>query len=143
MTLARLDLIAADALDLLWRASWQAAVLAGMVLLVQWLLRDRLSPRWRYNLWMLVLLRLIIPVTPQSSLSVFNLSNRFAPARTTVATAEYPVNPPGAPTARHASPPLAVSHVSHPEGAVDGPWWSIERAIDDPRGGAKAPPSTR
>ena len=87
MSLARLDAIAGDVLDVLWRASWQAAVLAVMVLIVQWLLRGRLSARWRYNLWLLVLLRLVVPVTPQSSLSVFNLSNRFVDApRATVAT---------------------------------------------------------
>ena len=77
MNLAHLDSLAGRLLEILWRASWQAALLAGMVLIVQWLLRGRLSARWRYNLWLLVLLRLLIPVTPQSSLSVFNLSNHF------------------------------------------------------------------
>ena len=108
MTLARLDMLAGDVLEVLWRASWQAAVLAGMVLLVQWLLRGRLSARWRYNLWLLVLLRLIVPVTPQSSLSVFNLSSRFArPAPTYRAEAHIP------------SPPVAISHITGPQNLVD------------------------
>ena len=86
MTLARLDALTGGLLDVLWRASWQAAVLAAMVLLVQWLLRSRLSARWRYNLWLLVLLRLLVPVTPQSPLSVFNLLKGTAyPAPTTAA----------------------------------------------------------
>jgi bla regulator protein BlaR1 len=63
----------------LWRSSWQAAVLAAIVLGVQWVARDRLSARWRYNLWLLVLLRLIVPVTPPSPVSVFNLANHLAP----------------------------------------------------------------
>ncbi|MEA2709774.1 MAG: bla regulator protein blaR1 [Phycisphaerales bacterium] len=85
MNLAKLDSVAAGVLDVLWRCSWQAAVLAGMVLIVQWLLRGRLSSRWRYNLWLLVLLRLLVPVTPQSSLSVFNLSRHVvSPAQTGV-----------------------------------------------------------
>jgi len=34
------------------RTSWQAAVLAGLILLAQWLLRNRLPPFWRYGLWL-------------------------------------------------------------------------------------------
>jgi beta-lactamase regulating signal transducer with metallopeptidase domain len=39
----------------LWRSSWQAAVLIGLVLLVQWFFRKQLSPAWRYNLWLVVI----------------------------------------------------------------------------------------
>jgi len=56
----------------LWRASWQAAVLIGLVLLAQALFRRQLAPAWRYRLWLLVLLRLLLPVLPPSGLSVFN-----------------------------------------------------------------------
>src|SRR5689334_18376187 len=56
------------------RASWQASVLAGLVFLIQWLFRRRLAGRWRYALWFLVLGRLLLPVFPESSLSVFNLT---------------------------------------------------------------------
>src|SRR5262245_6958158 len=59
----------------LWRASWQACVLAGVVLLAQGLLRSRLSGRARYTLWGLVILRLLMPVVPQSRVSVFNLTH--------------------------------------------------------------------
>lgn len=34
----------------LLRTSWQASVLAGLVLLVQWLFRNKLSPGWRFAL---------------------------------------------------------------------------------------------
>jgi beta-lactamase regulating signal transducer with metallopeptidase domain len=57
-------------------ASWQASVLAVLVLAVQWALGARLNPRWRYALWLLVLGRLLLPVQPESALSLF----RFAPA---------------------------------------------------------------
>lgn len=57
----------------LWRASWQAAVLAVLVLGVQALLGRRLSAAWRYRLWLLVVVRLVLPVQPASSLSLFNL----------------------------------------------------------------------
>ncbi len=61
-----------------WRSSWQATVLVGLVLGVQWLLGHRLSARWRYALWFLVLARLMVPFTPTSAFSVFNFT-RFGP----------------------------------------------------------------
>lgn len=56
----------------LWRASWQASVVIVLVLLAQWLLRNQLSPRWRHALWLLVVVRLVLPVSIESPLSVFN-----------------------------------------------------------------------
>lgn len=58
----------------LLRTSWQASVLVGLVLLTQRLFRKKLSPGWRYALWMLVLARLVMPVSPQSPASLFNLT---------------------------------------------------------------------
>ena len=53
--------------------SWQAAVLAAVVLLLGMLLRGRLSARWRCALWLVVLVRLLMPVVPESPMSLFNL----------------------------------------------------------------------
>jgi len=55
------------------RSSLQASVLICLILAVQALLRRKLAPRWHYGLWLLVLARLVVPWTPESSLSVFNL----------------------------------------------------------------------
>jgi bla regulator protein BlaR1 len=63
---------AVSLLDWGWRASWQASVLVGLVLLVQALLRSKLTPRWRATLWWLVLIRLLMPVVPHTSWSLFN-----------------------------------------------------------------------
>lgn len=57
----------------LWRASWQASVLIVLVLVAQWVLRGQLSPRARHALWLLVLLRLLLPVSVESPVSLFNL----------------------------------------------------------------------
>ena len=51
--------------------SWKASVLALVVLLVQAAFGKRLNPRWRYALWLLVILRLVSPWEPESSLSLF------------------------------------------------------------------------
>ena len=56
--------------------TWQASVLAVLVLAAQWILGARLNPRWRYALWLLVPLRLVLPDVPESALSLF----RYAPA---------------------------------------------------------------
>ncbi|MCL5096957.1 MAG: M56 family metallopeptidase [Candidatus Omnitrophica bacterium] len=58
----------------LWRASWQASVLVLLVLLTQWVFRARLTPQWRHALWWLVVIRLILPVAPESPWSIFNLA---------------------------------------------------------------------
>jgi beta-lactamase regulating signal transducer with metallopeptidase domain len=55
------------------RLSWQASLLIVAVLLVQWLARRGLPTRWRYNLWLIVVIRLLLPFSPESSLSVFNV----------------------------------------------------------------------
>lgn len=59
-----------------WTASWQASVLALLVLLLQVTLGRWLNPRWRYALWLLVLARLLLPALPESAFSLF----QFAPA---------------------------------------------------------------
>jgi bla regulator protein BlaR1 len=56
-----------------WRASWQASMLSVAVLAAVLLLRGRLSPAWRYGLWSLVLVRLLLPIAPQARWSVYSL----------------------------------------------------------------------
>src|SRR4029077_3583225 len=58
---------------LLLRASWQGGVLILLVLAIQWAFRGRLNPRWRYGLWLLVMIRLAFPWTIQSRASLFNV----------------------------------------------------------------------
>ena len=62
----------------IWRASWQAAALALLVVLVLRCCGERLSPRWRFLIWGVVLTRLLCVVTPVSPWSVFNLVPRYA-----------------------------------------------------------------
>src|SRR5439155_7984834 len=57
----------------IWRASWQAAALALLVVLLLRCFGERLSPRWRFLMWGLVLTRLLFVATPVSPWSMFNL----------------------------------------------------------------------
>ena len=57
-----------------WATSLQASVLIALVLLAQLLLGRFLTARWRYGLWLLVLVRLMIPGGPSSPFSIFNLT---------------------------------------------------------------------
>jgi beta-lactamase regulating signal transducer with metallopeptidase domain len=81
--------------QLLLKASWQAAVLILLVLVAQKLFGKRLSPRWRYSLWLLVIVRLALPWTVPSSASLFNILNlpgyHFAATPRAAAVAESPV----------------------------------------------------
>jgi bla regulator protein BlaR1 len=57
----------------LLKMSAQAALLILLVLAVQWLFGSRLQPRWRYALWLLVLLRLALPWTIPCPVSLFGM----------------------------------------------------------------------
>lgn len=79
------------------KASWQGAVLIVLVLLVQWVFGKQLNARWRFNLWGLVIIRLLLPFSPESAWSVFNV---FKTAPVVAATVEtIPL---------HASSPVSV-----------------------------------
>src|SRR5690349_8026319 len=62
------------------RASWQAVVLAVVVLVIVRSLGERVSPRWRYLLWSVVLVRMLWVATPASPWSAFNLVRWNTPA---------------------------------------------------------------
>jgi len=66
-------------LTVLGRTSLQAGMLVLVVLLAQWLFRKQLSPRWRCALWLLVVTRLLLPISFSSAASIFNLFPRATP----------------------------------------------------------------
>jgi beta-lactamase regulating signal transducer with metallopeptidase domain len=55
------------------KASWQAGVIILLVLAAQYFLGRGWHPRWRHALWWLVVLRLALPVTIPSRVSLFNI----------------------------------------------------------------------
>ena len=59
-------------LDWLLNYSLQVSALVLLVLLVQWVFRRQLTNRWRFALWWIVLIRLLVPIGPESTMSLFN-----------------------------------------------------------------------
>jgi bla regulator protein BlaR1 len=68
----------------LMATSWQACLLTGLIVSVQWLFRGVLSARWRYMLWLLLVIRLLVPSLPESPTSVYRYVPT-SPIRETVA----------------------------------------------------------
>ena len=85
-----------------WKTSLQASVLIALVWMIQFALGKWLTPRWRYALGLLVLLRLVLPVVPASNFSIFNLGRNLpAPSELVIA----PDTPPKPTAARLVSSP--------------------------------------
>ncbi|MGA2748286.1 MAG: M56 family metallopeptidase [Verrucomicrobiota bacterium] len=102
----------------LLQTTWQAAVIAVIILLAQLLLRNRLSPAWRHGFWFLLLARLVMPTAPSSSMSVFNLAKWDRPLPAATAVALLPDKPDIGPAA---APTGARETISRPSAAVSTP----------------------
>ena len=63
----------------LLRSTLQASMLIGLILLVQITLRSKLGPRWSHALWLVLLVRMVLPWAPQSRISMFSLIPELAP----------------------------------------------------------------
>ena len=79
----------------IWEASWQATLLAAIVLAVQWILKSQLGAGWRHALWLVVFARLLLPALPQARFSAYNWLPWTPPAITAPAL-PLPANSPGA-----------------------------------------------
>ncbi|NOU75115.1 hypothetical protein GC098_27645 [Paenibacillus sp. LMG 31458] len=61
-----------DLFDWVWSVSTMASVLVVLIVVMQHVLRHRLKPRWHYLMWLLVIIRLILPWGPESEFSIYN-----------------------------------------------------------------------
>jgi len=73
------------------QSSWQAAVLIVFILAVQRIFRRQLGARWRAGLWLLVMIRLLLPFGPTTSWSLFH----YLPPDTAAAWATRMISPSG------------------------------------------------
>ncbi|SMF84957.1 bla regulator protein blaR1 [Paenibacillus uliginis N3/975] len=55
------------------RGSFMAFILIVLVLILQFLLRNKIEARWKYWLWLPVGIRLLLPWAPESSFSLYNV----------------------------------------------------------------------
>ncbi len=55
------------------QTSLMASILTVIILLLKYILRDRLGIHWHYAVWFIVIIRLLLPYAPQSHVSLFNL----------------------------------------------------------------------
>src|SRR6478672_11536747 len=67
-----------------------AAVIAILVFIVQTLLGDRISPRWRHNLWLLVVVRLVLPALPGIRLPLPHFPHETAQTSRAIVSTEAP-----------------------------------------------------
>ncbi|MFZ3129835.1 MAG: M56 family metallopeptidase [Desulfosporosinus sp.] len=61
--------------DWVWQTSARVSVLVILLLLVKTVLKTRISARLHYLLWSIVIIGLLLPWTPHSSFSLYNLTN--------------------------------------------------------------------
>lgn len=64
----------------LFAAAWKGTLLVAFALVVHRVARNRIPPRWLCALLLVALVRLLVPVAPASSFSVFNLVPADAPS---------------------------------------------------------------
>lgn len=58
--------------DWVWSVSAMASVLVVLIIVLQRVLTHHLKPRWHYLMWLLVIVRLILPWGPESEFSIYN-----------------------------------------------------------------------
>ncbi len=115
--------------------SWKGALLAVAAGLALLLIRKRLSPAWRHGLWLLVLLRFVMPDVGTSSLSMDRLTRQTAmiPLETEPrAEVESLVSPPAVLETASDMPPLPA-FVGQPEVLPDlpqpEPAWTLQQKM--------------
>jgi len=61
--------------DWVWNTSARVSVLIILLLLVKYLLKNKIGARLHYLLWSVLIVSLLLPWAPQSSFSLYNLTN--------------------------------------------------------------------
>lgn len=72
-------------------SSIMGSVLVGIILFARLVLRNKITPRWQYMLWLIIMVRLLLPTAPEMPFSVYNLFfvNREDSTSVHVTTVKY------------------------------------------------------
>ena len=81
-------------IDLLWYITVGSWITAVAIIFLRLLFRKHLSARSKYLLWLLLLVRLLLPVLPESPSSVMNLTKTPAPVTETAPISRQSVQTP-------------------------------------------------
>lgn len=68
------------------------SVTALIILMVKVILKNKISPKWQFALWAIVAIRLMIPILPQSDLSIFNTVPQVEYRQQEAYNSESPLN---------------------------------------------------
>lgn len=71
--------------------SFSGSVLAGLIILLKSIFKNRCSASWHYYIWFLLLVKLMIPYAPESPFSIFNV---LSPDLTEM-TSQFRISPGG------------------------------------------------
>jgi beta-lactamase regulating signal transducer with metallopeptidase domain len=117
-------------LPLLLKASWQAGVIILLVLGAQWALGRRLRPSWRFGLWLLVVVRLALPWTIPSAVSLFNFLSWARVSEAVVSLRATPsgaavIQPTGSALAQAPAQQAAVASAAAPSFGLNLSWLSL------------------
>lgn len=58
--------------DIVFKASIYGTIVGLIILLVKRILKGKINPKYNFIIWMLLIVKLILPIGPQSSISLFN-----------------------------------------------------------------------
>lgn len=65
--------LSASFFDWLIETSIMASILVVLILCIKVLFRNKLTPRWQYMLWIILIIRLVLPWSPDSSYSIYSV----------------------------------------------------------------------
>lgn len=122
--------------------TFQASLLVPLILLVQWLLRDHLSARWRHAFWWLLVLRLLLPVSFTTPVSIFNLTQFDREQLPPITTPAQPKQATPISHADSSTAPLANEAPAQTEFATAPASTATEQTASIPRTVALDPPIT-
>lgn len=74
-------MLAVELTQMIVQASLKGGLLVLLVGLIHWIGREQIPAGWRYSMWLLVLIRLLLPFAPESRMSLFNLTQGAAKSK--------------------------------------------------------------